>query len=584
MTEELMLAILAMDSYNQGPDTSEPGLKDVGTTIGTAIAGSALFDATADFFAQSYTWNGKTIISYRGTDDLVGDALTGYGLAFGVFNTPQSRLAAQFFNSVAANVGSSNVQLTGHSLGGGLAGFIAGLYGSDAFLFNNMPFELGLGNFALAQIDPFDLLIDDIFTSGPVQPGPTIPPAGTSGYFTIGEILQPARALSLQFTAVTGLASHAAGSPFDLHSMSLLVHLMYAQETHHTDWHSVGDPLFVAMFNNEIGKATGFGVEGVGGSDTASEKLRDAVAYSAIDEGTMPFGNQAIQALFDDADDLGRLYASPVGNSLLKNSSVKNALSEILVQYAGDLAKDHSEDPLDATGAITFNNALQTMTVDLDPAKWTSTFGTSGHDIIGVADFISSLMAVNVIPSLSLSALPIRSDPIATSHITKIVAATGGVLSTLGPWTAPDAYDGASGGLVLVGADNADILRGGSGDDYLFGGLGGDTIYGGLGTDTVFLPFAFDPLRNLIDPISGTEVRINSPLLNLYGIDTLFDCEFIEFADGTLAPIGGTVGSTQSNSSAGTTPGSFTTDGGINPTGDGLHCTSSWAPSKRSQL
>lgn len=32
----------------------------------------------AGFFAQAYTWNGKTIISYRGTDFIPTDAITGW--------------------------------------------------------------------------------------------------------------------------------------------------------------------------------------------------------------------------------------------------------------------------------------------------------------------------------------------------------------------------------------------------------------------------------------------------------------------------------------------------------------------------
>ena len=76
MNNDLMMAILAMDAYNQGYDRGTLG---VGTAIGdtnlafdstsefspsTAAAGQA-----AGFFAAAYTLaDGSKVISYRGTD------------------------------------------------------------------------------------------------------------------------------------------------------------------------------------------------------------------------------------------------------------------------------------------------------------------------------------------------------------------------------------------------------------------------------------------------------------------------------------------------------------------------------------
>jgi hypothetical protein len=68
ISNDLFMAILAMDSYNRGYD---PGISISGTSIGNATlrlqsdvqANSA--ERAAGFFAQSYTWNGTTVISYR---------------------------------------------------------------------------------------------------------------------------------------------------------------------------------------------------------------------------------------------------------------------------------------------------------------------------------------------------------------------------------------------------------------------------------------------------------------------------------------------------------------------------------------
>lgn len=75
ISSDLFAAILAMDSYNRGYNS---GLAVSGSNIGNATLGnnSSVLDQTpnegrdqaASFFAQSYTWNGQTIISYRGTD------------------------------------------------------------------------------------------------------------------------------------------------------------------------------------------------------------------------------------------------------------------------------------------------------------------------------------------------------------------------------------------------------------------------------------------------------------------------------------------------------------------------------------
>lgn len=74
ISNDLFLAILAMDAYNRGygagmgdPNTGLPGTQIGNATIRFDIdlpAGAQ----PASFYAQSYTWNGQTVISYRGTD------------------------------------------------------------------------------------------------------------------------------------------------------------------------------------------------------------------------------------------------------------------------------------------------------------------------------------------------------------------------------------------------------------------------------------------------------------------------------------------------------------------------------------
>jgi hypothetical protein len=146
ISNDLFMAILAMDSYNRGYD---PGISISGTSIGNATlrlqsdvqANSA--ERAAGFFAQSYTWNGQTVISYRGTDDITGigpgasDLWLGWMTGAGaLLPGGQAQLAIDFYNSAA----SGNVILTGHSLGGGLAGFVGSFTHDPTLIFDNMPY------------------------------------------------------------------------------------------------------------------------------------------------------------------------------------------------------------------------------------------------------------------------------------------------------------------------------------------------------------------------------------------------------------------------------------------------------------
>lgn len=99
-----MLAILAMDSYNRGYDQGLDVVAAGGsaTQIGTATIGNASStlasspEVQAGFYAAAYTWNGQTVISYRGTNtdsmlSLGADILNGWMTGAGVAVTQASR-------------------------------------------------------------------------------------------------------------------------------------------------------------------------------------------------------------------------------------------------------------------------------------------------------------------------------------------------------------------------------------------------------------------------------------------------------------------------------------------------------------
>jgi hypothetical protein len=73
-------------------------------------------------FAGGIAVRAQTVIAYRGSDDKILDPLFGYGTGAGYATgatATQSELAARFFKAfVNSGVTASNIQLTGHSLGG----------------------------------------------------------------------------------------------------------------------------------------------------------------------------------------------------------------------------------------------------------------------------------------------------------------------------------------------------------------------------------------------------------------------------------------------------------------------------------
>ena len=109
ISKELFLAILSMDAYNRGYRAGVAGLGMDDSKVGNATIIKDAQDPSgvaqaADFYALAYSWNGKTIISYRGTDNLnpatAGDIWNGWVIGAGYSPATQVGLAVEFYKSV----------------------------------------------------------------------------------------------------------------------------------------------------------------------------------------------------------------------------------------------------------------------------------------------------------------------------------------------------------------------------------------------------------------------------------------------------------------------------------------------------
>ena len=147
ISKDLLLAILSMDSYNRGYGEGIAGLEGLGAKVGTATISTDSETVTstkdeaqaAGFYAVAYDTEYGTVISYRGTDnpsifasDTAGaaDITAGWVTGGGVWLTDQVRLSQEFVDQADTQDGDSRTGsaiLTGHSLGGALAGFVGAM-------------------------------------------------------------------------------------------------------------------------------------------------------------------------------------------------------------------------------------------------------------------------------------------------------------------------------------------------------------------------------------------------------------------------------------------------------------------------
>ncbi|MGJ5141518.1 calcium-binding protein [Bradyrhizobium oligotrophicum] len=520
----LINAVLAMDVYNRGVN---PTLVVNFNRIGSYELVAASVTSTADNFeAATYQLAGDPstrIISFRGTDSLadVPSWLGGAGLAGWPTQFPD---AESYYKTWAT----SNVSLTGHSLGGGLAGYIAALNDKVAYAYDAMPFEFAAevrydqlhGFWGALTSHPVDRysdihmvslsgeILQYVRAAAPVLEAPLAllqlgPVAGALA------IAHAAIGISSEQKTVLGAGTDLGLDPVSLHSIALLTMMQWASDNGAQDWKKAAAVLLAPLENDAIASAVGIPAAGVSGEGAPSDKMKDMIAYSTVTDAS-GYGNSAVQALFNGGGVLGNSVSADTAATYLKNGGVEKALAEIVVEYSALLAQNHDE--VTATpGVIGHEHAIfyqdtanNLLVADLSSDLWSHTDTGSTVDILGklaLIDAVASFegddanlidMAIGVLwggktdnldwlsAALSDAATSVAVDPVPGA----IIAASDGALLIAGGGN--DTLAGTANDDLLIGGGGSDVLKGGAGDNILVGGVGATYIYApGDGNDVI---------------------------------------------------------------------------------------------------
>lgn len=637
ISKDLLLAILAMDSYSRGygagisdgeTDNSD-GLGRVGSRIGTAIVTHDAQDSeglaeAAGFYAVAYDTEYGTVISYRGTDnpnplDPASDIWNGWTLGAGFPQASQGRLSIEFFEAVTNTSvfdegAGDGVIVTGHSLAGGLAGFISLLSGAEGAGFDHMPFGAAafaaIATEALKRAEDENREIDEIDFETLQSLGMHIPDfADFSAYYVEGEInsglrdgtyamllggilgalagplLGPLVQAFGGAVAIGQIAAEANINPemlstydwnsswvpgdfidinFARHSQALLVTLLFGKEwaggsdgspdSQRLFWtiDGVANDFLASLFSQEIAKAAG--AESIPGRhqddrDYASI-MQKAIAYSALDDGELIFGDAGIRTLFDDINDIGRGYSQENRDAFLDlelfplsfgSASIRSLITRIAVQYAGALAihkveqtAANSVDGVDiARGVVSVGGDGTTLALDLSSVLW--------RDVLATGTYVGNekLKAVDVdvlLPYYFQQSEDLQSSIDWLLPFPQIDTSTLDALAQAG-WGADDRrildrlhFRALADTLQVVLPDRAyeigeasgneahvDIYLGTNGNDTVVTTKGNDLILGGAGNDTFVLRGGRDVIvggdgsDTIIDRINIDEAKSPDP-------------------------------------------------------------------------
>jgi hypothetical protein len=415
------------------------------------------------------------------------------------------QLAAQFYQTITSGLGVSpfaaNVTFTGHSLGGALAGIVSSVYDQQAVVFDNVGFEnvldtissnlTGGNNSRIAQT------ISTFYSF--LAPGAAIPPIveNVSGYAVAGDVAYRTRVF--QTAPVTTMSAGFPPWPggltgIQLHDVGLAAILTYGKNIvpQSSPWQDAAAYFTGYLFSDPIAKALGLKDDPTDGY-TADYFMRAEIAYSAISSGVMPYGDTGIASLYADAGTLGTLIDNSSLAGLASGLKVSEALGEIIVQQAGDLAASQNTSSAAANGALSLDQSNKILTINLDPSNWTQSIanapvGATRPNIIGLGDLATAVLSnygagnsASEPAEAWITSVANGSNAAFTQQLdqtTLVKMSLSGGSGNLSGANAPD-----NGGAFLIGQLGTGSITGSaSGNDII---VGGTTITTGTGNDKI---------------------------------------------------------------------------------------------------
>jgi hypothetical protein len=572
MDKNVFLSLLSLDSYNRiyGRRVKVDLRQNGASKIGDALIQLRTYEQSplmanwesTDFYASDYVITGNArvesfsegdkIISYRGTDILRRDFWS-FGLAVGdPYNIGFTNLlgnsygdniglTVDFYRSV---VGSGNeftdgaATLTGHSLGGGLAGYVTALYGQKGYLVDNMTFNATVArtfNDASGSPDPNSKegqLKALVYGDGAVVAADY---QGLSASAVTGEFLEALlQARRYQTPRVNYIDSNAGfpSNPINLHSVALHTLLLWAIVKEETDWISAGPQLWSAYFDQKVAISLGADITKlVGENGDEGAVLNHMIAYSALDaeydNDAKPFGDTGIWSMFNDAGDLGAVLADAptafFGQTIIRTPSIlsplatkdaKQFLADALVQYAGALALYDREDGATADydvrkGVLELGSDI--LTFDASKNLWKDALGQENKLVpLNLEAFrdaffnqadpslfnkIKKWTRIGSIDELAALGWGVTNAGIFDRYHIRTKDSSNGDINldardydtalTRGDAAQVDVYIAGEGDNSIVGTDGHDLIIGGGGGDSVDGGDGDDVVIGGDGDDTL---------------------------------------------------------------------------------------------------
>ena len=326
----------------------------------------------------------------------------------GEYNNPQMADAVQLYETVRQFYGDgADIILTGHSLGGALAGFVAGLFGQHAELVDPISFTRALNSFYSDMWSNASGL-QETFENFGINPSQILAfnIANVYGSYLNGSIATLYHDEMPLVEALNGYNFNYSIDPIVIHGANMNVIFNYDELLSQTlgdsakAWMAIANPAFGPNpFLSSLDNSTIADELGVG----SQSQLLTMIAYSAIDTGTAPFGDTAIRAMFDDANDLGRAFQSANASDAL--GLLSSGISNTLVTYAGYLAKSEIADDANAlSGVVNYvDQGPGLVTVDFGTAKWGSEDMslTASYDLLDTV-FEFAALNQNGIPLMDL--------------------------------------------------------------------------------------------------------------------------------------------------------------------------------------